>query len=176
MSLIAKRGSSGDYEMAPEGTQQAVCCDVVDLGDHPNPYKPGKTQRKILVVWQLETIKADGTRHLTHKRYTLSLDERAVLGHDLESWRGKHFTKEELDGFDVERLVGANALLNIIHNTAGDKTYANVASVSPLARGMVKLKAENYVRPDYIAGWIAKTPAQTDDGDERMLDADDIFA
>jgi hypothetical protein len=32
MALIASRGNSGTYTPAPEGTFDAVCCDVVDLG------------------------------------------------------------------------------------------------------------------------------------------------
>lgn len=176
MALMARKSSGVDYELAPEGTQQAVCVDVVDLGHHPNPFTAGKTQHKVLVVWQLETLKGDGARRLAHKRYTLSLEERAILRHDLESWRGKHFTDHELEGFDVESVIGANALLNIIHqkNDGSGKTYANIASVSSLARGMVKMKADGYVRPDFIAGWVAKDTAPIEPSDERMLDAEDI--
>ncbi len=39
-----------------------------------------------------------------------------------------------------------NCLLNITHNTVKDKTYANVATVSPLMKGMPTMNARDYVR------------------------------
>ena len=109
-----------------------------------------KLQHKVNVVWQIGEKRDDGKRFQLYKRYTLSLHEKAALRHDLESWRGKAFSFEELAGFDVERLIGANALINVQHRKSADgtKTYANVVAVMPLVKGMPKMVAFDYQRPE----------------------------
>lgn len=144
MPIIAK-GNSGKFEPCPAGMQQAVCCDVVDLGLLETQWGQ---KHKIDIVWQSDEKMADGRPFLVKKRYTLSLNERANLRHDLESWRNKPFTEAEAEGFDVERLIGANALLNVVHKT-GSKggVFANVMNVTPIMKGMPKLTpTEDYVR------------------------------
>src|SRR4051794_14606703 len=132
MPIMATAGDSKTYTPAPEGTHQAICMDVIDLGRLPNTFKPGTTQHKVNIVWQIDELRDDGKRHQVYKRYTLSLNEKANLRHDLESWRGKAFTRDEEMGFDVETVIGVNCLVNIQHATKDGKTYANVKSVMPL--------------------------------------------
>src|SRR4030095_12242369 len=80
--------------------------------------------------------------------YTLSLHERAALRKDLESWRGRKFTEQELSaGFDLERLIGVNAQINVTHDLSDDGSlYANVTTVVPPVKGAAKLVPEDYVR------------------------------
>lgn len=147
MPIIATAGDSKTYTPAPDGTHQAVCVDVIDLGMIAGSYqgKPN-VRHKIDVAWQIPELRDDGKRYVVYKRYTLSLGDKATLRHDLESWRGKPFTDEQLAGFDVETLKGANCLINIAHVTRNDKTYANVVSVMPLIKGMAKIAGEGYER------------------------------
>ena len=70
----------------------------------------------------------------------MSLGEKANLRKFLESWRGRKFTSEELKGFGIEKLLGANCVLNIVHT---DRGYDRIASVMPLMRGVTKLQPEN---------------------------------
>jgi hypothetical protein len=148
VSIIAK--SSGDgktFDPAPIGVHQAVCVDVVDLGVlETNWQGQVKKQHKINVAWQINEDRDDGKPFLVFKRYTLSLHEKAGLRKDLESWRGRAFTTEECAGFDVERLLGVNCLLNITHRVVEGKTYANVNSVMPTMKGMPTLSARDYIR------------------------------
>ena len=149
MPIIATAGDSKTYTPAPEGTHQAVCVDVIDIGLKPNPFKEGGMQHKIDLVWQIDELRDDGKRHLLYKRYTLSLNEKATLRHDLESWRGRQFTASEEAGFDVETVIGANCLINVQHKPStrdANKVFANVVSVMPLIKGMVKITADGYVR------------------------------
>jgi hypothetical protein len=148
MAIIAKASGDGQsFQPAPEGTHQAVCVDVVDKGLLETTWQGVVSKKhKIDVAWQIGENREDGKPFLVFKRYTLSLGEKANLRKDLESWRGKKFTREEEAGFDVEMLIGANCLLNILHNVSGDKTYANVQAVSPLIKGMAKIAAREYVR------------------------------
>lgn len=154
MAIIATAGGDGKpFTPAPEGVHQAVAVDVIDLGLKPNPFKPGAQQHKIDIAWQIAEKRDDGKPFLVYKRYTLSLNEKATLRHDLESWRGRPFTRDEEMGFDVESIIGANCLVNVQHKKSqdGTKTFANVMSVMPLLKNMPKIAAEGYER---------KTPEQ----------------
>lgn len=149
MAIIATGGEGKSFAPPPEGTHQAVCVDVIDAGMHDNPFNPGTQQHKVDLVWQLNELREDGQRFQAWKRYTLSLNEKAVLRHDLESWRGRPFTADELRGFDVETVKGVNCLLNIVHRQSQKnpgRVYGNIASVMPLMKGMLKIAPLNYER------------------------------
>jgi hypothetical protein len=140
--IIASEG--GDRPKAPPGLHPAVCCDVVDVGMRVNRF--GKRQHKVYIVWQLDVVDPDtGARYEAIRNYTLSLWQ-SNLAKDLQSWRGKPFTAEEKKGFDLERLLGANCQLQIMHQERNGTVYANVESVVPPAKGAPKLVVENYVR------------------------------
>lgn len=177
MPIIATAGDTKTYAPAPEGTHQAVCVDVIDLGMKDNTFKPGTKQHKINMAWQINELRDDGKRHVVYKRYTLSLNEKATLRHDLESWRGKAFTRDEELGFDVESVIGANCLINVQHKAGTDRTFANVVSVMPLIKGMPKIGPLGYVRP---VGDASEQQAESADHDdpplstEPALVADDI--
>jgi hypothetical protein len=168
--IIAKAsGDSSSFTPAPEGVHQAVCVDVIDKGLIKSTFldKAGnpKMQHKIAIAWQIDELRDDGKRFVIYKRYTLSLNEKATLRKDLESWRGKAFTRDEEMGFDVETIKGANCLLNLQHHTVGEKTYTNVMSVMPLMRNMAKIAPLNYVRAveGQSNGETETSPAAHDD-------------
>lgn len=148
MPIIVSGGDSKSYTPAPEGTHQAVCVDVIDVGMKDNPFKPGTQQHKIDIAWQINELREDGKRFTVYKRYTASLNDKATLRHDLEAWRGKAFGFDELASFDVEKLIGANCLINVQHRKSQDgaKTYANVMSIAPLIKNMPKIAPADYVR------------------------------
>jgi hypothetical protein len=172
MSLIAKAGGSGTgggrssragkgpYQPAPAGPQLAVCCDVIDLGKEENKFKPGTLQHKIRVRWLSQHLMADGRPFLIQKKYTLSLHPKAELSKDLESWRGAPFTDADRDaGFDIEKLLGKNCFLNVVHTTRGPNTYADVMTVMRAPKGLATLTVPaDYVR---VKDQPAETPAAT---------------
>lgn len=133
MPLIAQ-DAGGDFEMVEPGTYAAICTRILDMGLQPLGTYGDK--RRILITWELDEMQTDGEPFLISQSYTLSLSKKANLRNDLQSWRGKVFSESELAGFDLENLVGKGCMLNIIHNAVGDKTYANIASISTLPRGM----------------------------------------
>jgi len=146
MPIIAKAGG-GSFAPAPAGTHSAVCCDVVDLGVLEVNYA-GKTKRqhKITVIWQIGERRDDDKLFLLRKRYTLSLHEKASLRKDLESWRGRSFTPAELEGFDIETLLGVPCLLSVIHQAKDGDIFANISAIMRLPKGMEALKVVDYVR------------------------------
>jgi len=145
MGITAKSSGGGDFKIIPEGMKQAVCYMVFDLGTQYSEYYK-KSDRKVLIGWEIpdERIDMDGVSMpmVISKRYTLSLHEKATLRKDLEAWRSKRFTAEELEGFDIAKLLGVNCNLQVLHNESGDKTYANVQTVTPLMKGQDKLECE----------------------------------
>jgi len=154
MAIIAKANNK-EYPICPEGAWQAVCVDVIDMGvvKSNNPSWPDR--QKVQIRWQVgltydykdENGDTHTRRHMIIQSYTLSLNEKASLRHDLEAWRGKKFSPEELKGFDLEKLIGANCQLGIIHNEGTDgKIYANISAIMPLTKGTEKLEALDYIR------------------------------
>jgi hypothetical protein len=144
MPIIAKENKT-EYSTAPEGLYSAVCCDVVDLGVQTSPWGEA---HQIQIRWQLEDLDPKTNKpYLMMRKYRLSLHKKSALRPMLETWRGKKFTPEELEGFDIERLIGANCQIQVLHNIATDgKTYANVQACMTAAKGASKLEVRDYVR------------------------------
>lgn len=142
MPLIVKE-SDGNFEPAPPGLHEAVCVDVVDLGMVDGKFGP---KRKLKLIWQLKTKNKTGERFQARASYTQSLFKEANLRKHLESWRGRSFTPEEVKGFDVEKLIGANCQLSLKHEVSQQgRTYAKVTAVLPANKGQA-LKPEQYER------------------------------
>jgi len=156
MPIIATGSNNKDFEPMPIGNYQAVCAFVEDIGTHESSYQGTLLKKhQIVVCWELneKMIVGDnaGKPFMISKFYTLSLHEKANLRKDLESWRGKAFSDEELSGFDVEKLIGVNCLLNIIENVKQDGSkFAKVSSISPIIKGMAPIMPINKVAPEWI--------------------------
>jgi hypothetical protein len=109
-------------------------------------------KHKVEIRWQLEEAIESETkgliRPIVRQRFTNSLHEKAKLRGVLETWRGRKFTKDELTGFDLEKLLGASCQIQVIHNVSDEgQTFANVNAVIPLGKGMAKVRVEtDYVR------------------------------
>lgn len=135
---------------APQGVHQAVCVDIVDMGLQKQKFgnEPERQVRKIRIVWQLDEIdETKGRRFVVSKWYTASLHEKATLRKDLQSWRGRPFTSEELKGFDLDKILGSNCQINIVHKQKEDGgTFGAIEAVMPLAKGMTKIGPVDYVR------------------------------
>jgi hypothetical protein len=79
--------------------------------------------------------------------FTNSLHEKSRLRPMLEAWRGRKFTNEELDGFDLEKLIGANCQVQVIHAITDKGTYANIQAVVPKQKnGLVLRVTSDYIR------------------------------
>jgi hypothetical protein len=114
MSIIAKdAGKQFPKLPLPEsGTTQAVCCAVWDLGLQKTSFNgEDKIQHKIIIAWEISQLidapdsEYHGKPYMLNKRYTLSLGEQANLRKDLESWRGKPFTAEEIQQAVISRIM-----------------------------------------------------------------------
>lgn len=131
--------SGKDFKPLPSGSHLARCMAVISLGTQASPLYPSSF--KVMLMFEVpgEPIEIDGkpTPMVTQKEYTLSLSDKANLRHDLESWRGRMFTKEELEGFDVVKVLGQPCMLSVIHKTtAKNKIYAAISGISGIPKGV----------------------------------------
>ena len=143
MGLIAKNtGNGGDFVLPPTGTSPAICTQVIDLGTQYSKYYD-TSKHKLLLGWELPDAESGDSEHavIVFKRYTLSLHENSNLRKDLEAWRAKTFSPDELDGFDVSKILAKACFVNISHRQDGDKTYADGVAVMALPKGTPKPKS-----------------------------------
>ena len=170
MAIYANPPKDGDFVriLAPQGLQAAVCCDVVDRGLQEQEWQ-GKVKMvpKVSVHFLLAKLipstwthphtqevvevpgELAGRPYGVNRWFTNSLAETASLRQFLMAWRGRDFTDAELKKFDLEKLIGAPAGLNIIHKRAedGSRWYANIQGALQLPEGWVApLIPENHVR------------------------------
>jgi hypothetical protein len=149
MANIATDTGGGDFTPTPAGNHVGICSMVVGMGKQrvQSAMYGEKVKPQIYVAFELphetitwtdrEGVERTGPMRIG-KTYTLSLHENANLRHDLESWRGRPFTEEERKGFDINKLAGVPAMVNVTHEEKNGRTYANVTAVTPLPKGMEK--------------------------------------
>jgi hypothetical protein len=129
------RYSGKTFAQCSVGLHRGVCTDVKDLGEVATDWGP---KWRLRLIWQVETVDpATGDHFTCAKTYTNSLHKRAKLRADLESWRGRKFSESEAKNFDLDALLGAKCLLQVVHYTSeqtGD-VYANVTAVLPPEKG-----------------------------------------
>lgn len=148
MALTAKAG--GNIDPCPAGNHIARCISVIDLGTQTTEYN-GETRHahQVRIIWELpleqKVFKEEKGKqpYIISRTYTLSLGKKATLRADLVSWRGKEFTEDELRGFNLENILGAYCMLNIVHKQERNDTYANVSSVASIPKGMSKPEGIN---------------------------------
>jgi hypothetical protein len=103
---------------------------------------PGK-KRKVQFIFELPTElhefeRGDGLKPFYARSiYNLSMNEKAVLRRDIESWAGKKMSNEIAENFDIFTLLGKPCMVNITHVNKGDATYANIIGMSPVPKGLV---------------------------------------
>lgn len=143
MGLKAPSGNNSSRQIAPEGAYPARCYQIIDLGTTMQVGQfPGK-KRKVQFIFELPTElyefeRGDGLKPFYARSiYNLSMNEKAVLRRDIESWAGKKMTNDQASDFDIFTLLGRTVMVNITHVTKGDSTYANIISMSPMPKGLV---------------------------------------
>lgn len=139
MIITGSNSERKQFQIAPAGTHLARLYRIIDLGTQMRDYEGKVTMsRKAKFFWELHGEDAAGKPLLTtegkpliqSKEYTLSLGEKANLRRDLEAWRGKAFSEDELKGFDIKTVLGQFCMINISHRDKGDVTYADLKGVS----------------------------------------------
>lgn len=130
--------SESTWKQPEAGNCSALCIRVIDLGTQDGEFqgKP-KSSRQCRIVWELtDQFDDNGKPLIIQRTYTSSLGEKANLRRDLESWRGRPFTPEELAGFDVHNIIGKPCLLNLIKKQRPYGESVEISAVGALPKGM----------------------------------------
>jgi hypothetical protein len=146
--IIRENRTESTFKIPPSGSFLGRLYRILDLGTQKVEWQGAiKMQRKLMFSFELHGEDNDGQALTTNdgkplmisKRYTMSLGEQSTLRKDLESWRGKKFTAEELLGFDLNVLLGKFAMCNVTHNDREGKTYANLSGLSQVPAALKKM-------------------------------------
>ena len=143
MPLVVK--DSGDFMSVPPGSHIARCYRIVDLGTQRSEYM-GKEKylQKVMLQFEVHSeddqgnplVTQDGRPLSISKSFTCTLSEKSSLRKDLQLWRGRDFTPEELRGFELKNVLGAWALLSVTQSESNGKTYTNIAAINPVPKAM----------------------------------------
>lgn len=144
-SIVATNTGGSDYAPMEAGMYVARCVQMIQIGTiTENIEGKDKVLHKVRLGFEfpteLKVFKEEKGEqpYFLSKEYTLSMHEKATLRIHLETWRGKKFTEEESEAFDVTRLLKVPCMINVVHKTSKKgKTFAEIGSISPLMKGMV---------------------------------------
>lgn len=138
MSMIASDNGGQTIEKLENGVYTAVSSAIIDLGLQKNE-QFGKTQRKFMMIWNIldEDVEINGEKlpRTISKEYSFSLNEKSTLRKDLQAWRGKPFSEEELQGFNILNILNKACQLQIILEEKNNKKYNNIAGIMSLPKG-----------------------------------------
>jgi len=169
---VKKTGSGEDFAPVPAGVHHAVCIAVYDIGTHMNPIS-GKDREQLVVTWEVPGERVDfetkdGEKKnmpmVISKFYTASLHEKATLRKDLEGWRERKFTDEELDGFHLGKLLGLNCMIQVMHDKKQDRTVAKILTVMKKMKNLPDIPPEHplviYSIPEPNMARVPKSAAE----------------
>ncbi len=188
-TLMVSAKSDSNVDPVPEGLHPAVCVGIYDVGQQYSE-KFDTTRRKCVLVFELLELpplemERDGQRvklpRCLSRRFTLSLNEKAVLRAFLESWRGRRFTEAELGGFDLAKCLGIGAQVQVMHapGTEG-RTFANISNALPAPKGvtvtpqtpLTLFSIANLTEPKLPAGlpeWLGKLVMESKEWDRLVV-------
>lgn len=174
MGRFAKDNGGGDFPQAPTGTHVARCFRLIDLGTQHSEYQ-GKplARNQVLISWELPgELMEDGKPFAVSKFYTNSLSEKSNLRPHLEAWRGKQFTKDELESFDLMTILGKPCMVTV---TLSDKNKAVVKAVSGLPKGFQCPTQVNPSSSFWIEEWSDVGFAAIPEGIQKIIKESDEF-
>ena len=145
MSLtISGEGGGEALPKLQQGIYLGTCFRIVDLGTTDQEYQGQKSKKtRVQITFEVsealdpaenKTLMDDGRPFAVSKTYTASLFEMAALRKDLQSWRGKSFTEEELKGFDITNLLGCTARIEVGHTAQTDTSPGGNPKILSLQR------------------------------------------
>jgi hypothetical protein len=127
------------WELAPEGAHNAVCCGFIDLGTQTVKNwktKEDEEKRQCVVIFHLVNEKTKDNKNVTARQtYTYTRSENGNFFKMLQSWLG---VKSPSD-VEVDKLVGKSGVVSIQHNDDG--TYANIVTVTGLPKNTKPFKS-----------------------------------
>lgn len=184
MSMIASDNGGQSIPKLEGGVYTAISSAIIDLGLQTSE-KFQKTQRKFMMIWNIkgEEVEVNGEKlpRTITKEYSFSLNEKSTLRKDLQAWRGKMFTDEELQGFNLLNILNKPCQLQIILEEKNGKQYNNIAGIMSLPKGTAIEQLPNtyhfdiedettYMNWSNIPSWIQERIKKADNYVESNLE------
>ena len=148
MSLTARDSGGGSFTPVSPGMHLARCYRIVDMGTQKSEFQGQvKHLQKVMLQFEVHGEDDDGKPLVTakgepmsiSKNFTLSLAEKATMRKDLQAWRGRDFTPEELRGFELKNVLGAWAMITASKAVGNNgKEYTNIVSINPVPMAIKK--------------------------------------
>lgn len=147
MSLVAKSEGNSNFIPVPTGMHLARCYRIVDLGTQKSEYMGNVKQlHKMMLQFEVHGEDAEGNPTNTakgdpmtvSKNFTVTLAEKSTLRKDLQSWRGRDFTPEELRGFELKNVLGQWAMITVVETENNGNTYTNISNINPVPAAIKK--------------------------------------
>jgi hypothetical protein len=117
-------GGGADFDPVPAGTHFAYCTQLIDLGTQLETYQGEEKEQKKLYIrfevpeerlkYKKDGVEVEGPMTIG-MQITNSLGQKSKLRPMLESWRGKPFTEDELQGFELTSIVGKPCQISVSH-------------------------------------------------------------
>jgi hypothetical protein len=138
------KNSNSPFEACPEFTGKGVIVDVTPLRKQQSQFG----ERDVFkVVFEVDMERDDGTRYCVwSKNFTPTLNEKSNFRKFLRGLSGRDLTKQEMEDFDTESLIGKGAQLVVVHEHKDGETYANIAACTPDKSGAPLNASGKYVR------------------------------
>lgn len=144
-----------DRPKIPSGFHVARLYSIVQLGIINDVYK-GKPIKnsKVRLTFEFPTVKHKfsderGLQPLVISKefiYSKSSTSKHSLRIFAESWRGKSFTNEEWESFDLLKMIGQPAYINIVHS----EKYEDIQTIAKLPQSMV---CDPQINPSTVFVW-----------------------
>lgn len=148
---ITAKGSESKFKEHPDGQFVGQCVDTINLGEKVQDY-PG-TPPYLALTCALVFRTGERNEELgefidVNREFTVSMGDKSNLKKFLEQWRGKPYTKEQIDeGVPLDKLTGNHGLLTIAHRTSQKgRVYANITACVGIPKQMATTVTDY---PDY---------------------------
>jgi len=144
------------FTPCPVGNWQAVCVDIIDMGESVEQYQdqaPYLTHKVVLVFQTDEQNPETGKRFEPSIEFTATFGPKSKLRKMLGGWRGKPYSDEEaMAGAPLHKLLGVNAMVNVLHKTSkAERTYAVIDNIAQTPKSLPKIVANGYERSEHWA-------------------------
>jgi hypothetical protein len=172
--MLWKDSGGGDFQQAPVGTHLGICIKIIDLGTQDGEYQGRpNSKRQCIISFELpnemmddEDGKPGDKPFIVSRFYTSSLSDKANLRHHLENWRGRAFTKEELNGFEAKNILGKPCLLSL---TEDDKKKTRITGIMAVPKGTKVPMAYNELVFFSLDEFDSKVFEGLSDGIKKMI-------
>lgn len=122
--IVRSSNRKQSFDLPSEGPHPANLVKVKDLGEVETKFEP---KHRVRLIWKLkDEVNANRNPLFATQSFNLSFDPKSQLYKAVKQILGCAPPPE----FDLETLVGTEALVVIEHNVGADgETYANIAAV-----------------------------------------------